>query len=138
MPLSFLGRHQLLAFVAVTYAVSWVIWWGMASTSLSIATPTGAVLNVIALSGPSLTALVLSAVLGGSTLRRLLAGFAISRASPRLVLVALGLPLVTIAIRSIAISCAPRTLFVRYSVTSPARAGRVGAGSEVAGLPCRC
>jgi membrane protease YdiL (CAAX protease family) len=75
----------------------------MASTSLSIATPTGWVLNVIALSGPSLTALVLSAILGVSTLRQLLAGFALSRASARLVLIALGLPMVMIAV-AIAVS----------------------------------
>lgn len=103
MALSSAGRHQLVAFFAITFAISWAIWWGMVSTSLSIATPMGAVLNVIALSAPSLTALVLSAVLGGGTLRRLLAGLSFSRASARLVLVALGLPLAMIAV-AIAIS----------------------------------
>ena len=103
MQRSFVGRHQLTVFVAITFAISWAIWWVMASTSLSIVTPTGWVLNVIALSGPSLTALVLSAILGGSTLRRLLAGFSLSRASARLVLVALALPLAMIAV-AIAIS----------------------------------
>jgi uncharacterized protein len=95
-------RHQILAFVALTFAISWAIWWGMASMSLSIATSGGAVLNVIALSGPSITALILSAVLGGGALRRLLDGFSISRASARSVVVALLLPpamiLVAIAI----------------------------------------
>jgi uncharacterized protein len=103
MARSFVGRHQVLACVAVTFAISWAIWWGMALTSLSIAQPPGAVLNVIALSGPSITALVLSAVLGGGELGRLLDGFSISRASALWVLVALLLPLAMIAV-AIAIS----------------------------------
>jgi membrane protease YdiL (CAAX protease family) len=100
---SLVRRHQILAFVALTFAISWAIWWGMASMSLSIATAGGAVLNVIALCGPSITALVLSAVLGGGALRGLLDGFSISRASARWVVVALLLPLAMILV-AIAIS----------------------------------
>ena len=99
---SLVGRHQILGFVALSFAISWAIWWGMASMSLSIATPGGLVLNVIALSGPSITALILSAVLGGGALHRLLDGFSISMASARWLIVALVLPpamiLVAIAI----------------------------------------
>jgi hypothetical protein len=69
------GRHQILAFFALTFAISWAIWWAMASMSLSISTSGGALLNVFALSGPSITALILSVVLGGGALRRLLDGF---------------------------------------------------------------
>ena len=100
---SLVGRHQILAFVALTFAISWAIWWAMASMSLSIATSGGAVLNVIALSGPSITALILSAVLGGGALRRLLDGLSFSRASARWVVVALLLPLAMIVV-AIAIS----------------------------------
>ncbi len=95
---SLLDRHHVLAFVALTFALSWAIWWGMASTSLSIATSRGAVLNVIALSGPTITALILSAVLGGGTLRRLLDGFSMARASVKWVIVALTLPLAMILV----------------------------------------
>jgi len=93
-----LGRQQLLAFVAVTFAISWAIWWGMALTSVSIGTSGGAVLNVIALSGPSITALTLSAVLGGGALRRLLDGLSVDRAAARWVAVALVLPLAMIGV----------------------------------------
>jgi uncharacterized protein len=89
---SLVGRHPILVFVALTFAISWAIWWGMAAMSLSIATSGGAVLNVVALSGPSITALVLSAVLGAAAVRQLLDGFSISKASARWVGVALLLP----------------------------------------------
>jgi membrane protease YdiL (CAAX protease family) len=96
-------RHQILVFVALSFAISWAIWWGMASMSLSIATSGGFVLNVIALSGPSITALTLSVVLGGGALRRLLDGFSIGRASAKWVIVALVLPLAMIVV-AIAVS----------------------------------
>ena len=100
---SLLDRHQILAFVAPTFAISWAIWWGMASMSLGIETSGGAVLNIVALSGPSITALILSAVLGGGPLRRLLDGLSISRASAKWVIVALVLPLAMI-VMAIAVS----------------------------------
>lgn len=100
---SLVGGQQLVAFVALTFAISWAIWWGMALTSMSIGTSGGYLLNVIALSGPSITALILSAVLGGGALRRLLAGFSISRASARWVVVALVLPVAMIGV-AIAVS----------------------------------
>ena len=102
-----LDRHQILAFVALTFAISWAIWWGMASMSLGIETSGGDVLNIVALSGPSITALILSAVLGRGHLRRLLDGFSIARASAMWVIVALVLPLamilVTIAVSVLAL-----------------------------------
>jgi membrane protease YdiL (CAAX protease family) len=100
---SLLDRHQILAFVALTFAISWAIWWGMASMSLGIATSGGAVLNIVALSGPSITALTLSAVLGGGSLRRPLVGFSLARASAKWVIVALVLPLAMIVV-AIAVS----------------------------------
>lgn len=98
-----LDRHQILAFVALTFAISWAIWWGMASMSLGIATSEGYVMNIVALSGPSITAIVLSVVLGGGSLRRLLDGLSVARASARWVIVALVLPLAMIVV-AIAIS----------------------------------
>jgi membrane protease YdiL (CAAX protease family) len=95
---SLAGGQQLLAFFPLTFAISWAIWWGMALMSMSIGTSGGAVLNVIALSGPSITAVILSAVLGGGALHRLLDGFSLGRASARWVVVALVLPLAMIAV----------------------------------------
>lgn len=100
---SFLDRHQLPIFVALTFAISWAIWWGMASMSLGIATSGGAVLNIVALSGPSIAAIILSAALGGGALGRLLDGFSIARASAKWVIVALVLPLAMIVV-AIAVS----------------------------------
>jgi CAAX protease family protein len=124
MALSLLGRHQVLAFIALTFAISWAIWWGMASMSLSIATSGGAVLNILAISGPSITALILSAVLGSGALRRLMDGFSISRASARWVVVALLLPLAMILV-AIAVSImafgAPRPVITIALVSVLAR-----------------
>ena len=72
---SVVGRNQLLSFVVLTFGISWAIWWGMALTSMGIGTFGGVVLNVLALSGPSITAVILSASLGGGALHRLLDGF---------------------------------------------------------------
>ena len=65
----------------------------------------GAVLNVVAIAGPSVAALVLATVLGGGELRRLLAGFSLSRLSVRWMVVALVLPLAMMA-AAIAVSVA--------------------------------
>ena len=100
---SLLVRHQIFVFVALTFAISWALWWGMASMSLSIATSGGALLNVMALAGPSITALILSAVLGGGSLRRLLDGFSVARASAKWVVVAMVLPVAMIVV-AIAVS----------------------------------
>ena len=90
---SIFRRHQLAAYFGLTYAISWAIWLGLMVGSLDIGTPAGAVLNVVAIAGPSIAALVLAAVLGRGELRRLLAGFSLSRLSVRWAAVALVLPL---------------------------------------------
>ena len=91
------------AFFALTFAISWVIWAAMVATSVSIATTTGLVLNVIATAGPSIAALILAISLGGGELQRLLAGFSLGRVSLTWTLIALLLPIGMVAI-AIAIS----------------------------------
>jgi membrane protease YdiL (CAAX protease family) len=103
--MSWLRTHQVAAFVALTFAISWTIWLAMAAGRLSIATPTGAVLNVIGMAGPSIASLILAAVLGGPVLRRLLDGFSLSLVSARWTVVAVALPLLMVAV-AIAISVA--------------------------------
>ena len=89
-------RHQLPAFFVLTFAISWAIWIGLAAASLGIGTRAGAVLNVAAIAGPSIAAIVISIARG--QLRELLAGFSVSRLSARWSAVALGLPLVLMGI----------------------------------------
>jgi membrane protease YdiL (CAAX protease family) len=96
-------RHQVLAFVVLTFAISWAIWWGMALRSVTIATTPGSVLNVIATAGPTIAALVMAVAIGGGELRRLIGGFSVSLVSGRWVLVALLLPQAMIVV-AIAIS----------------------------------
>jgi CAAX protease family protein len=98
-------QHEVAAFVALTFAISWAIWSLMALAGLSIASPLGAVLNVIGIAGPSIAALILAVVLGGGELRRLIDGFSASRISPRWAVVAVALPLLMVAI-AIAVSVA--------------------------------
>jgi uncharacterized protein len=98
-----IARHSVIAFVALTFAVSWVIWVSMALAGLSIATTAGAVLNVVALSGPSIAALVIASALGSGEIRRLLGGFSLARMSIGWTLVAVLLPLGMVAL-AIAIS----------------------------------
>jgi len=110
-PYSIVQRHQLATYVALTFAISWAIWLGLILGSLHIQTPAGAVLNVVAIAGPSVTALVLATVLGAGELRRLLAGFSLSRLSVRWMVVALVLPLAMMAAAiavSVAVFGAPR------------------------------
>ncbi len=85
--------RQVEAFVALAFAISWLIWLGMIAGSMSIEGTTGLVLNVIATAGPSIAALVLASGLGRHELQRLVAGFSLSRVSAQWVLVALLLPL---------------------------------------------
>jgi membrane protease YdiL (CAAX protease family) len=104
-PYSVVQRHQLASYVGLTFAISWAIWLGLILGSLHIQTPEGAVLNVVAIAGPSIAAVVLAAVLGRRELRRLLAGFSLSRLSVRWMVVALVLPLAMMA-AAIAVSVA--------------------------------
>ncbi len=95
--------REIAAFVALTFAISWAIWAAMVGASVSIATTTGLVLNVVATAGPSIAALIVAAALGGGELRRLLDGFSLKRVSVRWALVALLLPLGMVAV-AIAVS----------------------------------
>ena len=92
-PPSAVQRHQLAAYFGLTFAISWAIWLGLILSSLHIQTLMGAVLNVVAIAGPSIAAIVLATVLGRGELRRLLAGFSLSRLSLRWTVIALVLPL---------------------------------------------
>ena len=92
-PPTFVQRHQLATYFGLTFAISWAIWLGLIIGSLDIQTLPGAVLNVVAIAGPSIAALVLAAISGRGELRRLLAGFSPSRMSVRWTAVALLLPL---------------------------------------------
>ncbi len=96
-------RYQLPAFFVLTFAISWTLWLGLAAVALPITTTTGAVLNIIAIAGPSIAAVLLTIRLG--QFRELLAGFSLSRLSPGWSAVALGLPLAMMAI-AIAVSVA--------------------------------
>jgi membrane protease YdiL (CAAX protease family) len=100
-----LGRHPIVAFVALTYLISWVIWVAMALTGLSIETTAGGALNVVALSGPSIAAVAVAIALGGGELGRLLSGFSLSRLSVGWALVAVVLPLAMAGV-AIAVSVA--------------------------------
>jgi membrane protease YdiL (CAAX protease family) len=96
-PPSVVQRHQLATYFGLTFAISWAIWLGLILGSLPIQTPAGAVLNIVAIGGPSIAALVLATLLGRCELRRLLAGFSLSRLSVRWTVVALVLPLAMMA-----------------------------------------
>jgi membrane protease YdiL (CAAX protease family) len=104
-PPSAIARHQLAAYFGLTFAISWAIWLGLILSSLHIQTRMGAVLNVVAIAGPSIAALVLATVLGRAELRRLLAGFSLSRLSVRWTVIALVLPL-AMMVTAIAVSVA--------------------------------
>jgi membrane protease YdiL (CAAX protease family) len=102
---------QLTVFFALAFGISWAIWIGLAAAGLGIGTPAGAVLNVLAIAGPSIAALVLSIALGQGQLRSLLARFSLSRVSGRWLTIALGLPLAMMVIAlaaSVAVLGAPR------------------------------
>ena len=93
---------QLEAFVALTFATSWVIWLGMIVGSVGIDSPPGLVLNVIATAGPSITALILAVAVGRGEVQRLLEGFSPGRVSLRWALVALVVPVAMIGIAIVA------------------------------------
>ena len=91
-------RHPLVAFVGLTYAISWAIWFSLIASSTGIATPAGWVLNALAIAGPSIAAIVVAIVLGGTSLGDLLSGLSLARMSTRWVVTALALPLVMVAV----------------------------------------
>jgi hypothetical protein len=61
------SRRSLAAFFILTYAISWTIWLSMVVLSLDIQTPLGRTLNIIAIFGPTLAGLILTAVHHGSS-----------------------------------------------------------------------
>jgi uncharacterized protein len=93
-----LARHPVVAFVALTYVISWVIWVGMILADVSIETTAGTVLNVVATAGPSIAALILAVALGAGELGRLLGGFSLARVTVMWALVAIALPLVMVGL----------------------------------------
>ena len=68
-------RHQVATFFALSFGISWAVWIGLAAAPLGIGTRAGAVLNVVAIAGPSIAAVALSIALGRRQLRQPLAGF---------------------------------------------------------------
>ena len=97
-PASVVRRHQLATYFGLTFAISWAIWLALILGSLDIQTLPGAVLNVVAIGGPSIAALVLATILGRGDRRHLLAGFSLSRVTVRWMVVALALPLAMMAV----------------------------------------
>lgn len=93
-----IGRHQLLAFFALAFVISWLIWIGMAMTSFGIGTPAGLALEIIGMAGPSVSAVVVAIIVGNGALGELLEGFSLSRVSLRWALIALALPMAMIAL----------------------------------------
>ena len=93
---------QLEAFVALTFATSWVIWLGMIVRSVGIDSPPGLVLNIIATAGPSIAALILAGAVGRGEVQRLLESFSPGRVSLRWALVALVVPVAMIGIAIVA------------------------------------
>jgi len=91
-------RHPMAAFVGLTFAISWGIWLSLIVSSTGITTPAGAVLNALAIAGPSIGAIVVAGLLGRIRLRDLVAGLSPARLSMRWVVTALALPLVMMAI----------------------------------------
>lgn len=90
-------RRPLVAFVGLTFAISWTIWIALILSSTGIATPAGYFLNVLAIAGPSIAAIVIAILLGGTWLRDLVAGLSLARLSTRWVVTALVLPLGMVA-----------------------------------------
>jgi len=73
-PPTFSQRHQVATYFALTFAISWAIWLGLILGSLHIQTVIGAALNIVAIAGLSIAALLLATVLGRGELRRLGSG----------------------------------------------------------------
>jgi hypothetical protein len=59
---SFARRNPLASFYLLAYAITWGIWIPMAATSLDISTTLGRALHVAAIFGPTVAALLLTAI----------------------------------------------------------------------------
>lgn len=96
--MTWLRRHPIACFLAVTYAVTWSAWLALASAHRLVG-PGLAPLYLIGLVGPFTGALVATAIAsGGAGVRRWLARFVRARVGLRWWLVALGVPLGVAAI----------------------------------------
>jgi hypothetical protein len=96
---SLLMRHPVAAFFVLTYAISWGIWLLMAVLSLGIHMPLGGMLNIVAIFGPTLAGLTLTATGQGRTgVYQLLSRLWQPLPRPAWIGVALLLPLVIMAV----------------------------------------
>jgi uncharacterized protein len=96
---SLLMRHPVAAFFVLTYAISWGIWLLMAVLSLGIHMPLGGMLNIVAIFGPTLAGLTLTATGQGRTgVYQLLSRLWQPLPQPAWIGVALLLPLVIMAV----------------------------------------
>lgn len=97
-----LTRHPLTTFFILTYAISWIIWLLMVALSLDIQTPLGRTLNIIAIFGPTLAGLILTAVHQGSSgVGQLLGRLWRPRPRPAWIGAALLLPLAIMAVAAV-------------------------------------
>ena len=55
------SRNPLIAFFIVTYLISWGLWLSQATLSLSLKDPLGGLINGLAIFGPTLAGLILTA-----------------------------------------------------------------------------
>ncbi len=95
---SLLTRRPVAAFFVLTYVISWAIWLSMVVLSLDIQTLLGRVLNIVAIFGPTLAGLILTAVHHGSSgVGQLIGRLWRPQPRPAWIGVALFLPLVIMA-----------------------------------------
>jgi membrane protease YdiL (CAAX protease family) len=67
------SRNPLIAFFIVTYLISWGLWLSLVTLSLSLKDPLGGLINGLAIFGPTLAGLILTAAFyGADGLRRVL------------------------------------------------------------------
>jgi membrane protease YdiL (CAAX protease family) len=90
--MSFLRRHIVLVFFALTYLISWGIWLGVAATGRPLTGLTGLV-ALLGAFGPSLAGVICAGLAGGADgLRAWLARLVDFRIPPRLVVTVLLIP----------------------------------------------
>ena len=61
--LSFVSRRPLIVYVLLTYFISWGLWFSMITLSLDLASAWGSVINALAIFGPTIAGLLLTAFL---------------------------------------------------------------------------
>jgi uncharacterized protein len=86
--MSLVRRHPLIAFFVLTYALAWILWLPLVFLQDTIPAAPGFVLVLLGSNVPSVLGIFLTAiVLGGGSLRKLLARLLIWRVDPRWYLV---------------------------------------------------